>query len=247
MTASGLLDDLLKIADKNANDTEYRALGLIWLKQILADISNRQQNFHWRFLEDGTTFSTAINDFDYDLATIAASIDTTKVIHVYDKTNDRTYRYVPYEVFRQFVADETNSSGETNIFSIFAGDLLLWPVPSAVITTNFDYVKIIPTPTDGSTVLLIPDKYENVVMDGLMAKAYKFDPELGDARVQFDLYENGPKNGFGISTGGVQGMIKDNNPVIAENKVPVSHRSKLRGHAIDHKNSLFFPLAGTNF
>ena len=35
MTGAGLLNDLLKIADKNSNDTGYRALGLVWLDYII--------------------------------------------------------------------------------------------------------------------------------------------------------------------------------------------------------------------
>lgn len=309
MTGQGLLNDLLKIADKSSSDTgvgSYRELGLVWLDYIIKDIQNRQQNFHWRFLENTTQISLVVDDFDYALTTIASDIDTTKVITIYDKINNRTYRYVDYKTFRMFVADETNQTGDSRIFTIFGGNLLLWPVPNftaitgttdgsttanklidstATFTTDgikvgmrvtnttdttyalvtavdsdtqltldtdimatgeaysiaeavhMDYVKVLIDAVDTATALLIPDKYKMVVMDGLLTWVFKFDKELGNPTTQQQIYELG-----------IDRMIRDNGQIIAENLRPISHRVKhhVRDN-VDGKNSLFFPLAGTNF
>lgn len=244
MLGNALLDDLLAIADKSASDTgtgSYRALGLKFLDYVIKDISNRQVNYHWRFLEKlNKTFSTAVDDFDYAIATIATDIDTAKreFIHIYDRTNDRTLHYVPYERFRRFIPDETNSKGSSpTVWSLWADQLLIYPVPDAIFSLSMDYILKMADATDDTTAILIPDKYKTVVMDGMLTWAFKFDPELGNAANQQLVYE-----------AGIDRMIRDNAEIIAENETPISQRMKhFINHDVDRKNSFFFPLAGTNF
>lgn len=159
MTGQALLNDLLKIADKNSSDTGYRALGLVWLDYVIKDIQNRQQSAHWKFLEViGNTFSLIADDFDYAFSSIASNIDTTKVMNVYDKINDRTYRFIPYDVFKQFVADEKNASGNPWNFSIAGEQLLLWPVPNFTAITGT---------TDGDTADKLVDSTATFITDAI--------------------------------------------------------------------------------
>ncbi len=130
MNGAAILTDILALCDKNSSDTAYRTLALKWYDLVIKDISNRQEGYHWRFLEAQTYFATAENDFDYKLSTTLSGIDTTKIIHVYDKVNDITYTFVPYEKFRAYVADESNQTGDPYIFTIYAGNLILYPAPS---------------------------------------------------------------------------------------------------------------------
>lgn len=239
MTGASILDFIVSHCDKNSSDSAYRALALKWLNLVVKDIASKQDGFHWRFLEVlGATFNTAVADYDYAFATILPTtlIDTTKAIHVYEKTNDITMTFVPYEKFRQFVADETQDSGTSRYFSIFANYLLLYPIPSAIVAFYIDYVKLMSVITDSATVLDIPDKYEKVVIDGILEFAYQFDPELGSAGDQRIRYKDG-----------LDTMIRENQQIIAENIIPFSHRvkSKLRNN-VDGKNSIEFPLASDN-
>ena len=87
MTGEGLLTDLLVLAEKNSDDVEYRAMGLIWLDLIIKDIQNRQQSFHWRFLETTTTFNTAADDFDYVISTIASDMENNCGLSMWDRWN----------------------------------------------------------------------------------------------------------------------------------------------------------------
>jgi len=163
MTGSNILTDILALCDKNPADTGYRALALIWLDLIIKDIQNRQQAYHWRFLEVlGTTFDLTEDDFDYAFATILSTvkIDTTKAIHVYDKFNDRTYKFIPYERFRELIADETLSKGDPYRFSIFAGNLLIWPIPSFTAITGT---------ADGTTADKLVDSTATFITDGVSA------------------------------------------------------------------------------
>lgn len=234
MTGSGVLTDILKLCDKNSQDTGYRSLALVWLDLILKDIQNRQQSFHWRFLEVlGTSFNTAPSTFGYLITTIDGSVecDTTKIIHVYDKTNDWTYTFVPYERFRERVADETVSTGSSYIWTVYAGQVLLWPVPSAIVATLFDYVRTLPDAADSAVELLLPNKYKTMLYDGILKYAYSHDPELGKSGDKTLEYE-----------AGVARMISDNGQIISENCVPVSHRDK-RGSG---RHVGLFPLDNTN-
>jgi len=157
MTGQGLLDDFLVLQDRKSTDTSYRALALKWLDLILKDIQSRQDGYHWRFLEVQTFFPTALNTFNYALSTIASDIDTTKVIHVYDKLNDITYKYKPYESFKRFVADEAADGGDPYVFSIFAGNLILWPTPDVTPITGS---------ADGTTADKLVDSTASFTTDG---------------------------------------------------------------------------------
>ncbi|HDY87904.1 MAG TPA: hypothetical protein ENH82_07315, partial [bacterium] len=121
------------------------------------------------FLEKTATTSTVVDQFNYALP---ADIDITKVVHVYDKTNDITYTFVPYERFRAVVADETNQTGDQWIFTIWAEELLLYPAPDAVITIFQDYIQLITALTDAATSNEIPARYDKVIIDGLMIWVY---------------------------------------------------------------------------
>lgn len=174
MTGAALLDDLLKIADKNSQDAGYRALGLVWLDYIIKDIQNRQVNYHWRFLEANTFFATAKDDFDYALVTIASDIDTTKIIHVYDKINDRTYRFVPYERFKMFVADEAKQTGDPYIFTIFGSNLILYPTPDFAPVTGS---------ANGTTSNKLVDSTATFITDGVVVGMIATDTGTGDKAI----------------------------------------------------------------
>lgn len=235
MTGAGILTDFLMLTDHNSTDTSYRALALKWLDLILKDISNRQVNFQWRFLEVTDSFNTAAGDFDYVLTTILTSpklaIDTNKIIHVYDKANDRTYKFIPYEKFKRIIADETVSEGDPYIWSIWSEDLLLWPVPDSIATVYIDYIRTIIDAVDTATALVIPDKYKKIIIDGMLYYAFQMDKDLGDPVFQTQIYE-----------AGISRMIKENADMPAEIVQPVSHRSRIDGTDTD-----LFPIADTNF
>jgi len=302
MTGKGILDYILKVTEHNSDDADYRSLAFDWLKLIFKDIDNRQDGYHWKFLEVREKLIALTADtFGYALATIASDIDTTKVLTVYDKVNDRVITYVPYERFKELVADETTNSGDPQVFTIYAGQILLWPVPNfdavtgtatattalklrdatatfitsgvkvgmqatdtvagttAIITAldseialsidtdifvlgeaysiksvvYMDYIKVMTAPADDTATLIIPDKYEKVVIDGMMEFAYQFDPELGSRADANSVY-----------TQGLERMITENMTAISENKRPTSHRDRYYG---DSKIGAELPLANTNY
>ena len=224
MTGQAFLTLFLKLTDKNSSDTTYKDLALEWFNLVIKDIQNRQDDFHWRFLEKTATAPTAVNQFNYELP---SDIDILKIVHVYDKTNDRTYTFVPYERFKASVADETNQTGDQFIFTLWAEELLLYPVPDAIITIYMDYVRLLTALADDSNSTEIPARYDTVLIDGALVWAYKFDPELGDWKAQQAIYQDG-----------IDRMKTENRVIITENVRPLSHRNKGFDRA--------FPLAQDN-
>jgi len=208
-TVDGLLD-------KNPDDTGYRALMLKCLNLVRNDISTRQQNWHWKWLEKTVTTVTVADQMDYDLPT---DIDTTKVFSVFDRTYDRSYKFVPHDILIKIAPDPSTVTGNPYLYSIWAGVLKLYPIPDSVFTVFLKYVKNITSFTDAAVSIEIPEKYDNVVIDGALKWAYKFDPELGDEAKQTQLYENG-----------ISLMMMDNRLVIDGEPVSGSHRDRYNGY-----------------
>jgi len=211
--------------DCNIDDTEYRGLVLQWLNLVIKDIAGRQQDWHYRFLEKTVTASTVADQLDYDLPT---DIDGYKVFSVLDRTHNHTYRFCPHDKFLRFVPNPSLSTGAPYLYTVWAGNLKLWPVPSSVFTIYLKYVKTLTALADDSNSTEIPAKYDSVVIDGVLVWAYKFDPQLGNADNQARIYEWGAGGAPGMPTGGVQGLVLDNRININELGSSQSHRSRRR-------------------
>ena len=232
-TGAEFLTDLLKLTDKSSNDTGYRSLLLLWCNKILNDIANTQTSHHWRFLEKTGTMQTAIDQHTYDLP---SDIDTNKMFALYERTNDISLVFVPYWRFVEIVADPSNDSGQSVWWTFYAGTLRLYPVPSAVLTMYMDYIKNLTELADNGNSTDVPEKYEGVIIDGVMAEAYKFDKELGDFTSQYQLYQQGLRR-----------MVTDNSMMIAETTRSISHRERFnRRGDVNGRNSLYFPLSRSN-
>src|SRR3990167_414299 len=235
MTGQALLNFLcgksgqIGLLDKSINDTSYRAFMLDCLNLVAEDIQNRQQSWHWRFLEKTATAPTVASQIDYDLPT---DVDTNKVFSLSDRTNDITYTFIPYEKFIRAVADPTNYSGNSIWWTFWASMIKLYPIPSSVWTFYLDYISLITAWTDAAASNEIPAKYDPVIIDGVLVYAYKFDPELGNSQIQQVIYE-----------AGVQKMIKDNMNMINELGRSGSHRDRLgRRNLTEGNNSILFPI-----
>lgn len=205
--ASGFGDVL-----KNESDTDYRATALRWLNRVGKDITTRQNNWHWRWLEKTSTFPTVAAQSIYDLPT---DIDTHKIFALHDRTNsERKYIYKDMDWFRENFPVPSDHAGNAIFYTFYANSIRLVPVPAAVYTIYMDYISTLTALTDEvSSTWEIPAKYDDIVLDGVMVKAYKFEPELGDWKAQQALYESG-----------LQRMITENMTMIDHLPVSGSHR-----------------------
>ena len=217
------------LLDKNVNDTSYRAFMLDCLNLVLKDIANRQTNWHWRWLEKTATAPTVIGQIDYDLPT---DVDTNKIFAVYDRTNDRTYTYAPYEKFVKRVADPSNNSGQSVWYTFWASLIKLYPIPASILTFYLDYISLATAWTDAAVSNELPAKYDPVVIDGALVYAYKFDPDMGLWTQQQAIYEASVKR-----------MISDNSVMIDDLPVTTSHRGRLGNQDLtEGNNSVLFPI-----
>ncbi len=215
MQGTQFLDILMGLADKNTDDTSYRSKLLDWTNLVLKDIQNRQQNFHWRWCEKTATASTVADQHTYDMPT---DVDTNKALYLYERTNDISFKFIPYQKFVRTITNPANDTGTSYLWTFFANSLRLWPTPAAVVTFYLDYVKLITALADDTNTTDIPAKYDPIVIDGVLVYIYKYDPELGDWAKQQLAYE-----------AGITRMISDNGQSPSEIVRPTSHRSKYRG------------------
>jgi len=218
--------------DKNPDDTDYRGFMLECLNLVVKDIQNRQQSWHWRFLENTSTAPTVAGQIDYDVSSLSPAIDTNKIIAVFDRTNDRTYKFIPHHKFVKLFPDPSNDSGNPTTYTFWANVIKLYPVPASVFTFYVRYISLITELADDANSNEIPAKYDQVVIDGALTWAYRLDPELGNITTQQQLYE-----------GGVSRMIKDNRNMPDEISRSCSHRGGMRP-VVHGMNSLLFPLEG---
>jgi hypothetical protein len=225
---------ILGLSDKSSSDTVWRATVLEWLKLVFKDIQTRQVSFHWKFLEVTATASTVANQFYYTLPT---DIDRKKIVHVYDQTDEITYIFVPYERFRKLVAKETAHTSSSIVnWTLWSNQIGLYPVPDSAKTFYLDYVQTFTDIADDANSIELPTAYDNIIIDGVMEYVYRFDPTLGNALNQRQIYESG-----------IERMIKENGQNISEINVPMSHRAKYRRrNELDGRNSVLFPLDNTN-
>jgi len=211
-SGSQLLDLALRLADKSSADSAYRTLALDWFNLVLDDLASRQISYHWRWLEKTATTPTVSGQHAYDLP---ADCDTNKILNVYDRTNDITLKYVDYNTFVKYVADPSADAGDATLYTFFAGTLRLYPVPDSAVTIYLDYVARITKLADDAVTIELPEKYEDVLIQGFLKYAYGFDRELGDYTAQVQIYEKK-----------VDDMIRENGMMPGETVQGESHRTR---------------------
>jgi len=219
MTGAEFLDflvgasDALGMTDKNPKDQSYRAFMLKCLNLTIKDISGRQQDWHWRWLEKTATAPTVIDQMDYDLP---SDLEKYKIFSVFDRTTPITYKFIPHEKFLRYVPKPSDTYGNPYLYTVWGDNLKLFPVPSSILTI---YIKYIKTPTmlgDNDNTCDIPPTWDNVIIDGALRYAYQFDTELGDLTSRVQLYE-----------AGISRMKQDNNMNINEITSTESHRGRV--------------------
>lgn len=196
-------------------DTTYRAMCLNWLNLVLKDISTRQENFHYGFLEMTCYFTTVAAQASYDLP---STIDGYKVFSVRRLDGDVRLDYVDPHIMDKYVPDPTVSSGNPYNYTLWANSIKLYPVPSAAQDIYLRYIRTITLLTDSAaSTTLIPAKWDDVILCGALAKATRLKQKEKPALSNLDLkqeYESG-----------IQRLITECGVRMDYNNVAESHRS----------------------
>ncbi len=169
-------------------DTALRAIILTWANRILLDISTRHN--HWTWLEVGATFPTVAGQMPYSLP---SAIDLTgkKMFTIRDAVSGNKLIYYDQRRFDEIEPNPT-ASGNPLYYTYWATGLKLYPIPSGILTMSVRYIKKITAVLDDTTTTTeLPDKWQDVVIDGIKKYAYRMFPEWGDGNVAMAQYEAG--------------------------------------------------------
>ena len=146
----------------------------------------------------------------YDLPT---DLDTKKIFDVRRYESDCKLTYVPQNKLDEWAPDPSVSSGLPYYYTLWADAIKLWPVPDSGISIYVRYIKNITALADNTTTTVdIPAKYDDVVINGALTKAYLFDNRPNDALVAQGLYNEG-----------LGRMILDNKQIVDYNEVADTH------------------------
>ena len=215
MTGKDFIDSVMDDVDRFDNkttDTTYRAIVLGWFNRVLKNVSTMQEGFHWRFLEKTSTFPTVADQLVYDLPT---DIDGYKVFDLRQQVTDVKLIYKPQEWIDEYYPEPTNTSGNPLFYTVYANAYKLIPIPSSVMTIYERYIKTITTLEDTAlSTTDIPAKWDDVIISGVLAKAYKFDKRLNES---IDA-----KNDFLL---GIERMKLDNECAIDYTPIAEGHRT----------------------
>jgi len=198
--------------DNKVTDTTYRAIALNWLNRVLKNIGTMQDGFHWRFLEKTATFPTVTSQLTYDLP---SDIDGYKVFDLRQQTTDVKLTFKPQEWIDLYWPDPTVTSGNPLFYTLFASSMKLIPLPASAITMYIRYIKGITALTDSAASSTdVPAKWDDVIIQGALAKAYKFDKRIEDSIDAQNQFEKG-----------IERMQLDNECIIDNSPIAQGHRT----------------------
>jgi len=190
MTGKGFIDSLFYDLGKIqvlTTDTYFRLIALNWCNRILRDINAREE--HWSFLEQTATFPTIAGIMTYDPPD---DIDGNKYLSLRQTATPAKLRRYTQERLDLEFPNPTEDSGNPLRYIPFADGLKLHPVPSSVITITERYLKKITILADNDVITTeLPEKYNDVVINGMEKYAFKYFPKFGNARDAVSLYEAG--------------------------------------------------------
>lgn len=128
------------------NKTEIRSYARTITELEEADVSNTTIDLYirdgyermlslerrWPFFEQTATMSSVANQRDYPLAAINAG-NFREITSVVNTTSGARLQLISYDQGEQvFIADSSDAVGEPRWWSLWGGNLQLWPKPDAV-------------------------------------------------------------------------------------------------------------------
>jgi len=193
MTGEQFINEVMFETDRHQNletDTIYREMALRWLNRVIKDISTRQTGFHWRFLEKTAYLETVAEQMSYSLPD---DIDGYKILSVHRKDPEMKIDYVDQRIFDEFIPDPDTSSGNPDYYTLWGDAIKLWPIPSSDGQKIYvRYIKEITTLADNDTGTNdIPQKWDDMVVQGILVRAFKYDGKVNEMALSQQEYERG--------------------------------------------------------
>lgn len=151
------------------NKTEIRELARTITELTLSDVADATIDMYikdgydriislerrWPFFEQSSSFTTVAGQRDYALSSIGSG-DFREITSIINTQRSARLELISYDQGEQvFIAGSTDSVGEPRWWSLWAGNIQLWPKPDAVYTLS---VRGYRKPTDW-------DLYDTVEVD----------------------------------------------------------------------------------
>ena len=148
------------------------------------DICAREE---WPFLEAASTTIATVSSQSF----IAMPVDFARVIAVSNPAGAFTLLYEDYETLAKLFPSLETTTG-TPLYYYFVGTIMhFYPVPNAVISLRFRYVKW-PSELSVNTLesgIVIPARHQRAIVIGALVKLYSMEDDLEQAlafRTQFE-------------------------------------------------------------
>lgn len=124
------------------------------------------------------------------------SLPETENIHLIetvwiDGSRITNYSFAQFEQIILENGSTTRAKGKPQMYTEFAGQLILWPTPDAAYTGGLQvFYSKYPAPViDSSSLLGLPDKHFESLMQWCMYKAYELDDEFDASQNAFRTFQ----------------------------------------------------------
>jgi hypothetical protein len=167
------------IEDTNVSDATI----VLMINEGMHEISLASE---WPWLEESTTISAVANQQGYNLPG-----DFNYAVAVVDDDNDLTVPYIsPSDFFHRYGNDTGNTGTTPNYFTIWDGQILFTPTPSANDTNRFTlyYLKTVTTLSSGSSVPAFHAAFHPMLVEYCKWKLYDREEYFDQSERAFITY-----------------------------------------------------------
>lgn len=211
-----LIEDRL---DKDRNDTTFDQFVMDMLNLTLQEMSSYVPYARW--LLDEVSLTATVASTQYII--MPTDMDIDSLVYIRDETNNRRVRRItPAEA--EMIDPGRDLSGDEILWwyqrveatsPAYEDRIYFLHKPDSVDTLKAIFGILVPTASTGATSLIMPEKYEWILMEGAMAKIWeRLDP------TNLPII-NLHKQEFGI---GLKVLIRDADSTPGDDTVMASHR-----------------------
>lgn len=170
------LGQLVSDVQNKLDDTSFSTT---LIKQFINDTQREVAlKYNFPFLEASYTGSLTIDQYIYDLPTGVDTIEGLRITAPTGSEADITDFYLPFRDFdKKFPDPAEDNSGTPKYWTIRDQNYYLYPKPDKAYTLDIRYQKIVDTLSSDSDVPEIPERYQEILVLGALARAHKFNDE----------------------------------------------------------------------
>lgn len=175
-----------------STDTNLRTIALNWLNRVIRHIASRDKQ--WTWLEKAVSFNTVEDVMSYSPMT-DLDLSGRKILSIRQKETPKKLIYIDQQYFDELEPKPDSRTGNPEFYTLWGQTIKLWPVPADVYTMYVRYIKTITAFTDATASTSdIPEKFDDVIQDGMKIHAFRMFPKWGNSANQVLVFESGIRN-----------------------------------------------------